>query len=137
MSCAKCKAAYVPLVHDVNEWGEIIVVWIGTVNVAVNSNKPDSLLWKEHLGVKPYFQIIPPQAAHILHNQGSDPVFFNIRQQRLKTWTLEIGSGVSVVGVMAEIAVTVVLCIILEIFLLVQDAVAFALQFIVPGQPFI
>ena len=129
--------AYHSFIHDVDERGEIIVVRICTVNVAVDCYKPDPLLGEEHFSVETYFQIISPQTAHVLHDQGADPVFFNICQQRLKPRALKVCYGVTVIRIMTNIAVTIALCIILEILLLVQDAVAFTLKFIISGQSFI
>ena len=127
----------IPLVHDVQEGGELVSVAVVAVNAVGDGNKMNPMLPEEHLGVKARLQIVAPDAGHILDDHRTDQPGFNISDQPLPVGAVEIAAAPSVVGIVDDIAVAVLLGIGLEVFLLVYNGVRFSRELIVAGQTLI
>lgn len=79
----------VPLVHDVQERSKVIVRGIGTVNIVVDSDEPNTLGRKLNFCVKSNFQIIASETAHVLYNDSCNVPGFNFGNHGLEAGTIE------------------------------------------------
>ena len=86
---------------------------------------------KEQFRIKTYLQIISPQSAHILNNQGFYISCFNFFYQRLKARAIEIYTRKSVIGKMANVLKTIPTGIIFEVFLLIGNRITLASKVII------
>ena len=102
-----------------------------TVNTVVNCKETDIFLWKQNFRIKTYLQIISPQSAHILNNQGFYISCFNFFYQRLKARAIEIYTRKSVIGKMANVLKTIPTGIIFEVFLLIGNRITLASKVII------
>ena len=127
----------VPLVHDVQERSKVIIRGIGTVNIIVDSDEPNTLWWKLNFRVKSNFQIVSSKAAHVLYNDSCNMPSFNFGNHGLKAGTIEIRSAVSIVRKMLDVVKAVFASVIFQILFLIQNAVRFTLQLIISGKPFV
>ncbi len=54
------------IVHDVQKGSEIIISLVVAANAVVDSDKPHALVLEKNICVKPDFQIVTPEPAHVL-----------------------------------------------------------------------
>lgn len=89
-----------PLIHDIQERGKIIVHRIITVNTVIDCNEPDILLREYHFSVEADLKIVSSKSAHVLNNYRINFACFNIGNHLLKSRSVEVGSGETIVCVM-------------------------------------
>ena len=77
------------VLHNIQKRSKVIIRSVVTVNTVVNCKETDIFLWKQNFRIKTYLQIISPQSAHILNNQGFYISCFNFFYQRLKARAIE------------------------------------------------
>ena len=92
---------------------------------------------EEDFRVIVHLQVIAPDTAQILGNHRTDPACLNVSGQLLPCGTLKIAAAPAIIGVVDAICKASSLRIGLKILFLVDDAVAVANQFVVPGETFI
>lgn len=81
--------------------------------------------------------MIAPDTAQVFGDDCAHQPRFNICGQLLPCGTVKIAAAPSVVGVMDTVCIASVVRIGLEVTFLVDDAVAVANQFVVPGETLI
>ena len=96
-----------------------------TVHPIVDRNKSDLMAWKIPLQIVAHIDVVPSKTGEILHDNTVYPAIFNVGHHSLEGGSVKVGTGISVVGVVAyclklRIAGTVVL----NEPLLVENAVA-------------
>lgn len=124
----------IPFVHNIQKRSKVIIRSVVTVNTVVNCKETDIFLWKQNFRIKTYLQIISPQSAHILNNQGFYISCFNFFYQRLKARAIEIYTRKSVIGKMANVLKTIPTGIIFEVFLLIGNRITLAGKVIISRQ---
>ena len=112
--------------------GKIIVAQCA-VHSIIDSDKANTPLRENHIRIHSHLEIVSPQSRHILDNDRSDFPGFNVRKHGLKTGSLEVRTGVSIVRVPLEIGKTILFCVAFQNTLLVRDGITLALQFIFMG----
>ena len=80
----------IELIDDIQERSELIVLLIGAVHTAVDSNKPDIVLRECDLGIHSDFQIITTDAAHVLRNDRTDLSLFHQHHHTLPVGSLKV-----------------------------------------------
>ena len=60
----------VPLVHDVQERREVIVLRGSTVHIVVDGDKPDALFRENDFGVVADLQVVSTKTTEILYHKG-------------------------------------------------------------------
>ena len=121
------------LIHDVAERRKLIFAVIA-VNAIVDGDEANVVIGEVRIRVIPDLQIIAPEAAHVLHDDGGDVAHFNVLQQLLKAGTVEIGAGVPVIHIVSSVAEVILFGIFLKHPLLIGDGIAVALGAVVSGQ---
>ena len=101
----------VPLVHNVAEWGEVVVRLVFTVHAVIDRYKTDAQLRETDFRVKPYFQVVAAEPGHILDDHHTHQSGLNIGQHFLKPRPLEIRPGVSVILINLVVGDTMLFCI--------------------------
>ena len=124
----------IPLVHDVEEGGELAALPIRAVHAVGDGDEPDPVLGKEHLRVEAGLQIVPAHPAHVLHQHRRHLPIFDVRHQPLPIRALEVAAGVAVVGVVGAVRETMLRGIVLQHALLHHDGIAVPQLLVVPGQ---
>ena len=119
------------VLHNIQKRSKVIIRSVVTVNTVVNCKETDIFLWKQNFRIKTYLQIISPQSAHILNNQGFYISCFNFFYQRLKARVIEIYTRKSVIGKMANVLKTIPTGIIFEVFLLIGNRITLASKVII------
>ena len=56
----------IPLVHYVEERGEVVILWFVAVHAVIDCNKAYLLLGEQNLGIKADLKIVSAETAHIL-----------------------------------------------------------------------
>ena len=123
----------VHLVHDVAERSELVFSVVA-VHAIVDGNEANVVIGEVRIRVIADLQIVAPEAAHILHDDGGDIAHFNVLQQLLKAGAVEIRAGVSVIHIVSRVAEVIFLGIFLKHPLLIGDGIAIALGAVVSGQ---
>ena len=82
----------VPLVHDIQERGELTAVLILAVHAIGNGNKMNPMLPEEYLGIKAGLQIVTSCTAHILYDHTADLTGFNVSNHALPIRSLKIAA---------------------------------------------
>ena len=62
----------IPLVHYVEERGEVVILRLVTVHAVIDCNKAYLLLWEQNLGIKADLKIVSAETAHILDDNCAD-----------------------------------------------------------------
>ena len=94
-STASCSAYFVagvlgiPLVHYVEEWGEVVILRLVTVHAVIDCNKAYLLLGEQNLGIKADLKIVSAETAHILDDNCADFPGFGFCKHCLKSGTVE------------------------------------------------
>lgn len=101
----------VPLVHDIQDSGILATVGIGVVDAVVYGNEPHTHLFKIDFRVKAGFNVIAPDAAHILDDHRFDHSALDVRDQLLPARAFKIAAAVAVVRVVAAAGEPLFLCI--------------------------
>lgn len=111
----------IELVENVDERRHVVVHLIGTVYTVVDGDEADIVVWKHHLRVHTYLQIVPTQPAHILHDDGADTAFVDHAEQALPVRTIRICSAVTIVYEISRIGESVIVGILFQDSFLRQD----------------
>lgn len=127
----------VPLVHDVEEGGELTALLVRAVHAVGDGDEADPMLPEKNFGIKAGLQIVPAHPAHVLDEDGLHLPRFDVRHQPLPVRALEIAAGIAVVGVMGPVQEAMLLGIVLQYPLLRDDRVAVPQLFVVPGETLI
>ena len=80
-----------------------------------------------------YLQVISPQPRHILDDHCAYFPGFNVRKHGLKTGSLEVCAGITVIGVPAQIGKSILFCVGFEYPFLVRYGITLSLQVIIFG----
>ena len=123
----------VPLVHDVQERGEVVVGGLCAVHAVVDGDEADALLGEHNLGVVAHLQVVPPESAQVFDNQGGHMARLNLAQKGVEAWAVEVGAGVAIVPKVPDVPQSMVPGVLLQVHLLVLNAVGFAYLFVIPG----
>lgn len=117
------------VLHDIPERREIIIP-PETVHAVIDRNEPHAHL-AHGFHVHADFQIFTSKPAHIFDAYHPDIPLFNLFQHCHKAGAVKPDAGNPVVRKMPYIPKTVPFCIVLQKPLLVGNAVALALQFVI------
>lgn len=79
----------VPLVHDVQERREVIVLWGSTVHIVVDGYEPNTLLREKDFCVVANLQVVSTKTTEILYHKGLHSSGFDFFQQGGKTGTIK------------------------------------------------
>ena len=102
-SNASCSAYLVagvlgiPLVHYVEERGEVVILRFVTVHAVIECNKAYLLLGEQNLGIKADLKIVSAETAHILDDNCADFPGFGFCKHCLKSGTVEVTPCVTVI----------------------------------------
>ena len=94
-SNASCSAYFVagvlgiPLVHYVEERGEVVILWFVAVHAVIDCDKAYLLLGEQNLGIKADLKIVSAETAHILDDNRTDFPGFGFCKHCLKSGTVE------------------------------------------------
>ena len=95
--------AEIPLVHDVQERGELVAVLILAVDVVGNGDEADVMLPEEYFCIVAGLKVLAAKTAHVLDENRCDLAFLNIAHQLLPCRTVEIAARPAVIGVVYAI----------------------------------
>ena len=84
------------VLHDVAERSKIVVTF-QTVHTVIDGDQPDTTL-PQNLHDLTDFQIVAPQAAHVLYDDGLHPSGLDFLHHRQKARTVKTGSRYAVIG---------------------------------------
>ena len=124
------QIAYV--LHNVTERGKIIVP-VQAVHTVIDGDQPDAFL-PQNLHDLADFQIVAPQSAHVLNDDGFHPSGLDFLHHRQKTGPVKAGSRNAVIREVGRVRKSIPAGVFLQHLLLVGYAVALALQFIIAAQ---
>ena len=62
----------IPLVHYVEERGEVVILWFVAVHAVIDCDKAYLLLGEQNLGIKADLKIVSAETAHILDDNRAD-----------------------------------------------------------------
>ena len=113
----------VHLIHNILERRDLVFSLVA-VHQIVDGDKADIVVGEENIRVMPDGNVISAETGQILDHDDGNIAHFNIIQQCLKTGTVEIGAGVTVVHVVFYVLKTVFFCLLLQHFLLIADGIA-------------
>ena len=113
----------VELVGPVADGVEVVAALYQGVHTVVDRDEPDALLRKVELRQLTHLQVLPPQAAEILDNQGLHLAVLDHLHDFLPRGPLEVGTGVSVVGQEQGVLKSIVRRVLLQKQLLVVDGI--------------
>lgn len=123
----------VHLVKYVADSGKLTIAAY-TVHAVVDCDKMNAVIGKHHFRIHTHLQIVSPETGHILYHHTLDFAVFNISKHPLKTETVEVGSGITVVlVVVTKCRIAVVAAILFQYLFSIADTVAFAVYFILSG----
>ena len=97
--------AGVKLVHNVAERGKIIIAF-QTVHTVIDGDQPDTAL-PQNLHDLTDFQIVTPQAAHVLYDDGLHPSSLDFLHHRQKAGAVKTGSRYTVIGEVGRVRQTI------------------------------
>lgn len=90
----------VKLVHDIQEWGHVIVPFVG-VNIVVNGNQPHSPLAKNFHYLTD-FQIVTSETAHVLDDDCLHAAVLDFLHHRHEAGPVKASAGNAVISEMLE-----------------------------------
>ena len=93
LSCSAYFVASVlgiPLVHYVEERGEVVILRFVAVHAVIDCNKAYLLLGEQNLGIKADLKIVSAETAHILDDNCADFPGFGFCKHCLKSGTVEV-----------------------------------------------
>ena len=102
-STVSCSAYFVagvlgiPLVHYVEERGEVVILRLVTGHAVIDCNKAYLLLGEQNLGIKADLKIVSAETAHILDDNRADFPGFGFCKHCLKSGTIEVTPCVTVI----------------------------------------
>ena len=79
----------IPLVHYVEERGEVVILWFVAVHAVIDCDKAYLLLGEQNLGIKADLKIVSAETAHILDDNRTDFPGFGFCKHCLKSGTVE------------------------------------------------
>ena len=79
----------IPLVHDVQERREVIILWGGTVHIVVDGYEPNALFREKDFCVVANLQVVSAKTTEILYHKGLHSSGFDFFQQGGKTGTIK------------------------------------------------
>ena len=113
----------VPLVHDIQERREVIVLRGSTVHIVVDGYEPNALFREKDFCVVANLQIVSTKTTEILYHKGLHSPGFDFFQQSGKTGTIKVRAGIAVIIEVPDISQPMLTGIFFKIFLLVLDGV--------------
>ena len=125
----------IPLIHNVAKRGKIIVP-TKTVHAIIQGNQPDILLAQQFHDLTD-LQIVTSQPGHIFDNDRPHMTCFYFCHHCIEAGTVKAGAGDAVIGEVGRTGKAVPSGVVLQHELLVGNAVALALQLIIPAQTLI
>ena len=87
----------IPLVHYVEERGEVVILWFVAVHAVIDCDKAYLLLGEQNLGIKADLKIVSAETAHILDDNRADFPGFGFCKHCLKSGTVEVTPCVTVI----------------------------------------
>ncbi len=105
--------ACIPFIHNVQKRREIAVLLVAAVYAVVDCYEPDAFFFKHDFGVKPYFQIVAPEPAHIFYDNDRHVPGFHFGNHGLEALPVECRPTHSVVDEVAYIDKAVLPCVVL------------------------
>ena len=123
----------IPLVHDVQERREVIVLRGSAVHIVVDGYEPNALFREKDFCVVANLQVVSAKTTEILYHKGLHSPGFDFFQQGGKTGTIKVRAGIAVIIEVPDISQPMLTGIFFKIFLLVLDGVRFSSLFIISG----
>ena len=93
----------VPLVHDIQEGCELILCRIIAVDIVIDRDEPDPFVREQDLRVITDLKIVPAKTAHVLHAYYGYISRLDLFEKGSESGSVEIGSGITVIGEMPDI----------------------------------
>ena len=119
----------IEVVEQVADWGEIAVSMLG-IYAVVHGDESHIHAGEYNLCVVSNLQIVPAEAAHVLHNDRADLPRFHQGEQFLHRRTVEVGASIAVVHEESRVGEAVIVSILLEQCSLVLDGVGLSIQIV-------
>lgn len=119
------------VLDDVQERSKIVVLLVGAVHTAVDSDEADIVFGEKHFRVKTDFQIISADTAHVFGNENTYLVVLHHADHALPIGSVEVSPGVAIVHEKLDIAETLFFSVSFENSLSIYNAVAITSKFIV------
>ena len=126
-----------PFVYDIKERHKFSRTAVCAVHAVADSDKPDTLLPKEDLGIKSSLEIVASDPAHVLGDDTADLPSLNVGNQPLPGRALEITPRPSIVRVVDTICKAALGRIALQQHFLIHNAVTVPCGLIVAAKPLI
>lgn len=121
----------IELVDDIQERSKIVVLLIGAVHAAVHGDETDIVFGEKHFRVETDFQIVSANTAHVLGDDDTDLIVLNQLNHSFPIWSVEVGTGVTIVHEKLDVSETLFLCVFFENRLLIDNAVALSCEFVI------
>ena len=112
-----------PFIYDIKERHKFSRTAVRAVHAVADSDKPDTLLPKEDLGIKSSLEIVASDPAHVLGDDTADLPSLNVGNQPLPGRALEITPRPSIVRVVDTICKAALGRIALQQHFLIHNAV--------------
>ena len=103
----------IPLVHDVQKRGEVAVL-LAAVYPVVDGDEADPLFLEHDLGVEPHLQVVPPEPAHVLHDDHGHVPGLHLGNHGLEPLPVKGGPAHAVVREVAHVGKAVLPRVVLQ-----------------------
>ena len=115
------------VLHNVQKRGKVVISLLVAVDTIVDGDKPNALVSEHDIGVKANLEIVPPETAHVLDDDGCHVPGLHLGNHGLEAVPVEGRAAHSIVREVADIGEAVPFAEVLQKCLLVQNGIAGAL----------
>ena len=127
----------IPLIHDVEERGELAAVLVAAVHAVANGDEAHAFLPEQNLRIEAGLEIVAPDAAHVLRQHRAHLPGLDVRNQPLPVRALERAARIPVVGIVDTICKAMLCRIVLQQLFLIDYGIAVPREVVVTGKPLI
>ena len=111
----------VPVVHDVEDACKLGAVGVVIVDIVIDGDETHTHPTKVYFSIKPRFNIVTTDSAHVLDQHRLDNASFNVCQQLLPTRTVKVAAAVTIISIVTTIGEAPFLSVCLQQTLLRRD----------------
>lgn len=121
------------VLHDIPERSKIIFP-LFAVHAIVDRNKADVVIGEKGIRIVTNLQIVPAEPGHILYDYRSNITGLNVLNHLLKAGTVEVCTCITIIHIEFGIRKMMVFGIFGKQLFLIDNAVAVALNIVIPGK---
>ena len=121
------------VLHDIPERSKIIFS-LFAVHAIVDRNKADVVIGEKGIRIVTHLQIVPAEPGHILYDYRSNITGLNVLNHLLKAGTVEVCTCITIIHIEFGIRKMMVFGIFGKQLFLIDNAVAVALNIVIPGK---